>query len=119
MIAASFCIISADVAPISPPLDSSARRWLSSSVCPYTGRCADHRPASWHVGTRCPRAQADRPGRDNARSSSEERAIVAVAPRRRLPEQARRLVPPRKPTRRFYGPVLLVGLLVGCIIALL
>jgi beta-lactamase class A len=54
-----------------------------------------------------------------ARSLSEERAIGAVAPRRRHPEQARRLIPPPRPSRRFFGPVILVSLVVGCIIALL
>ena len=60
-----------------------------------------------------------RPGFVSARSPSEDRAIAAVAPRRRLPEQARRLIPPRKPSRRFFGPVILAGFVVGCVIALL
>ena len=43
-------------------------------------------------------------------TSAEERAIPAVAPRRRLPAQVRRLVPEPKSNRRYVGPLVLAGL---------
>jgi beta-lactamase class A len=49
----------------------------------------------------------------------EERAIPAVAPRRRLPVQARPLVPPRKPRKRFVGPLVLAGLVLGLVFVVL
>ena len=61
--------------------------------------------------------QLDR--RPGLRTPSEERAIPAVAPRRRLPVQARRVVPPRKPVRRFAGPIVLAGVVLGLVVFLL
>src|SRR5262249_55671965 len=50
----------------------------------------------------------------SASSSSEERAIPAVAPRRRLPVQVRRLDGPEpKPAGRFLRPVVLATLMLG------
>jgi beta-lactamase class A len=54
-----------------------------------------------------------------AETSAQERVILAVVPRRRLPEQARPLVPQPKSNRRFVGPAVLGLLVLGLVVFVL
>lgn len=51
----------------------------------------------------------------HAETSARERAIPAVVPRRRLPDQVRPLLPPPRSNRRYVGPVVLALLVVGLV----